>query len=392
MISTAKSIKNKDSFKDSYQYLKSMWPLGLSMFCIFIGMTSLWPALPFLALQFTDSPFELGLFIAALPLTGWFAALVFGRFSDRFNRKTVLLIVITCALIFHSSYYFANSLTSLLVIRLFHGIGGATLGCLQSLLVEKTPKQYKAIGLATLGIVFGCALIIGTLTTAVLISFDFPVQTIPLFGGMIMAVGSLIFAVFFHYEKPKTKNQKQTKESIAWASLWPYLGVFFLLNIGFTGIEGTFALWASQIFSLHAGNVGIILATSAFANILGHGFAGSLNKRMGSKKIALIGLLVLAFGTVHLISHYFIFMVYIGMALLGFGIGLFSPSQQNLISGIAGRSTGVVMGANQSFHQIARIIGPPLAGFMYQSIHTSMPFVLLGVITVSLTIYGIKKW
>lgn len=392
MTGKIKLKNNNTTFKESYTYIKSMWALWLSMFCIFVGMTSLWPALPFLVLQFGASPFELGLFIAALPLTGWVAAIIFGRLSDIYNRKTVLLVVISLALIFHSSYYFANSLFVLLLLRLFHGIGGATLGCLQSLLVETTPAKHKSTGLATLGIIFGFGLILGASTTAILVSYDISIKTIPLIGGSIMAVGSLIFAIFFKYKNSQVISHKKTKDKVHWQSLWPYLGVFFILGIGFTGIEGTFALWANQIFSLHAGNVGIILATSAFANILGHGFVGGLSKKIESKTIALIGLLVLALGTIQLISHNYIFMVYLGMGLLGFGMGLFLPSQQNLISSIAGKSTGTVMGTNQSLQQVARIIGPPLAGFIYQNLHTSAPFVLMGTIAICLTIYGIRNW
>ena len=68
-------------------------------------------------------------------------------------------------------------------------------------------------------------------------------------------------------------------------------------------------------------------------------------------------------------------LVVVSLAFLGFGMGLTHPSLQSLASrGAAPGRQGATMGVYQSAGSLARILGPPLAGFLYDAHGISVPF------------------
>jgi len=70
----------------------------------------------------------------------------------------------------------------------------------------------------------------------------------------------------------------------------------------------------------------------------------------------------------------------VAMTLLALGSGFIQPAINGTLSILAGsEEQGEVMGVNQSLSALARILGPPAGGYLYQSWSPSAPFVLAGV-------------
>ena len=70
-------------------------------------------------------------------------------------------------------------------------------------------------------------------------------------------------------------------------------------------------------------------------------------------------------------------------AVLAIGLGLIQPSLNSLISRRAGRDEqGQVLGVTQSVGSLARVIGPPLAGYLFAGLGRGSPF-LGGAVVVT---------
>jgi len=68
-------------------------------------------------------------------------------------------------------------------------------------------------------------------------------------------------------------------------------------------------------------------------------------------------------------------LVVAALAFLGLGMGLTHPSLQSLASrGAAPGRQGATMGVYQSAGSLARILGPPVAGFLYDAQGIAVPF------------------
>jgi DHA1 family tetracycline resistance protein-like MFS transporter len=74
-------------------------------------------------------------------------------------------------------------------------------------------------------------------------------------------------------------------------------------------------------------------------------------------------------------------------AALAIGLGLVQPALNSLISRRAGREEqGQVLGVTQSVGSLARVIGPPIAGYLFAGVGRGSPF-LGGAVVVALAFF-----
>src|SRR5271169_1350821 len=78
----------------------SMAPMGILFLIVFIDLLGFGfaiPVLPFYGELFNASPFTLGVLLATYSFAQLLMAPVWGRLSDRYGRKPILLISIACS-------------------------------------------------------------------------------------------------------------------------------------------------------------------------------------------------------------------------------------------------------------------------------------------------------
>jgi DHA1 family tetracycline resistance protein-like MFS transporter len=94
---------------------------------------------------------------------------------------------------------------------------------------------------------------------------------------------------------------------------------------------------------------------------------GKIVKRTGELPLIRVGLVLLALGLAPMASLRSHTLLLLALALLAIGYGLASPSIASLISKRTTRDKqGGVLGANQSAQSLARIVGPIVAGTIYE--------------------------
>lgn len=122
-------------------------------------------ALPLLAEQFTVSPAMLGLVSAAAPLGCIIGATIFGRFTDKLGRKTILLIDLMFFVVFAGLSALAWDIPSLIIFRFLLGIGiGADYPVSSTYITENMPSRLRGrmlvggFGFQALGMLAGALL------------------------------------------------------------------------------------------------------------------------------------------------------------------------------------------------------------------------------------------
>ena len=150
-------------------------------------------------------------------------------------------------------------------------------------------------------------------------------------------------------------------------------------------MEGIFALWALRQLDWGPEWVGYVFAYLGLVSaIMQGGLTRWLTKRHGEKRLLLCGLVLLAIGL--LIVPFCRDLAVLGgtFAVLAIGLGLSQPALNSLISRRAGGDEqGRVLGVTQSVGSLARVIGPPLAGYLFADLGQASPF-LWGASTVAI--------
>ena len=108
-------------------------------------------AAPRLAPALGLNPGQLGLFFSSSTFGLMFGALIGGRLSDYFGRKTVLLIAVAGFGLMSIATGYSSSFEMLLLTRFLTGIGlGGALPNLLALVAENTTPEHRGSAIATL--------------------------------------------------------------------------------------------------------------------------------------------------------------------------------------------------------------------------------------------------
>ncbi|MBI4196305.1 MAG: MFS transporter [Deltaproteobacteria bacterium] len=89
---------------------------------------SRFPVIPLYAQKLGLPPEAIGFVVAASTLTGMFGKFLAGGLSDALGRKALMVFACLIAAGLPGFYFFADSAGTLIILRLFHGLGTATMG------------------------------------------------------------------------------------------------------------------------------------------------------------------------------------------------------------------------------------------------------------------------
>jgi DHA1 family tetracycline resistance protein-like MFS transporter len=341
-----------------------------------VGFGIVLPLLPFYADRFGASGTQVGLLITVYSIAQFFLAPVWGRLSDRVGRRPILIFGLLGSAVSYVVFGYAASLTVLFVSRILAGIGGATVPVAQAYIADITPPEKRAGNLGLIGAAFGLGFIFGPALGGILAPIS---PHAPGLAAAALCFGNGILAFFFLPES-LTEEERETRAlgrtplsfsdfrfALQNKITAQILLLSFLFTMAFAAMQPTFPLFGSIRFGLDERHVGYLFAfLGTISAIVQGGLVRRLVPIMGETRLIklsgfpfIAGLLTIAFaGSVG--------MLLLGLALLAIGFGGTLPSIVSLLSRVAPpQLQGSVLGIGQSVGSLARIIGPTLAGVLY---------------------------
>ncbi len=299
-----------------------------------IGFGIVIPLLPFYGERFGASPFTVTVILAMYSLAQLFAAPLWGRLSDRWGRRPVLLVSLAGAVVAYLWMGVAYSLWVLFAARFLQGAMAGNIAVAQAYVADVTTPENRAKGMGMIGAAFGIGFIIG-----------------PALGGFL-AGGD-----------PAT-------------NLRGLILLSFLVIFAFAAMEVTFAMWARRQFAWGPLQVGYVFTfVGVISATMQGGLVGRLVKRHGEARLLTTGLAAILLGLLILPAATGVTLLLAATGLLAVGLGLTQPSLNSLISRRArSDEQGEVLGVNQSVGSFARIVGPWLAGILFEVFGRAAPF------------------
>lgn len=362
----------------------SLLTIFLVVFIDLVGFGIVIPILPYYAQAYGANAWELGWLMTTYSLMQFIVAPMWGQLSDRIGRRPVLLGSIFGTALSMVLLGFAPSLLWLFIARTFAGISAANISTASAYVVDVTSEEDRAKGMGMIGAAFGLGFIFGPAIGGVLSRYGY---STPMFAGAGLAFLNLIFAFFKLEEPPLTEEAraahrtkrfdlKNIRNVLSEPRTRLAIGLFFLLTFAVTQMEVTFAIYLKALFGLDAQHAGELLAIMGLIMVAMQGGAiGKLSKRYGEPKLITIGFLICTVALAGFGSVTTFAAVVVSLCFLGFGHGMLHPSLSSLASkGASPDRRGATMGVFQSAGSLARVLGPPAAGLLYDRLKPNAPF------------------
>jgi MFS transporter, DHA1 family, tetracycline resistance protein len=353
----------------------------------------------------------IGILMSSFSAMQFFFAPIWGRISDRVGRRPILLIGLAGSVVSYALFGVVSepevaggwlAIWLILATRIGAGISGANISTASAVIADCTPKEKRSHGMALIGAAFGIGFTFGPLIAWAGVEF-FPDRR----GGpgYIAAFLSLIALLVCYRKMPETLPPGGTQTRRSWIDMkglfdtlkTPTVGLlvfaFFLTVFGFANFEGTVSLLTKRVFEFSDQRNYLIFAYIGFVLMLTQGLIyRRLVKKLDEVKLMRIGItamflglgglaLLTAFADNPTVADYRLGALLLAMAVCVFGFAFLNPSLNGLISKRSDpHRQGEILGINQSFSALARILGPTV-GMVLFSVEAShvLPYTVAAV-------------
>ena len=359
--------------------LRRLWVLMATACVDMIGYMIVVPLLPFYATRFGATPALYGVLFACHPFAQLTTAPLWGRLSDRYGRRPMILAGLTVSIFAYAAFGLAETLWLLFAMRLLQGFGGGISGVVQAYVADSVPasERTKALGWLTAAIsgggMLGAAL--GSLVTPL-------GPQAPGFVAAGLCLTNVVSAFFFlpepapHDEPagtvvPARRTLRHSIAEVLRHPLAPVSSLVWIYTVGmmaFFALNGVFGLYLKDQFGVTQENIGYYFVYIAGASFLMRAlFLGPAVRRFGDVGVLRLGALSLIAGLAILPLLDRLPAVAIAVLSVPIGTALLFPSTTSLISRlVTRREAGQTLGVQQAFGGVSRMLGPLWAGAAYE--------------------------
>lgn len=363
------------------------------MFINMLGFGIVIPLLPFYAQSFHASPWQIALIFSAFPIGTFFGEPFWGRLSDRYGRKPLLLSTVCGTMCCYGALAFAPSVGIAFLIRLAGGAASGNGAVMQGFIADVTPPERRTRRLSWIGAAASLGLVVGPSIGGVFARTHVGPAgfRIPLLIAASMSATCLVALMLFIREPAVAERRLHPVAPSRFAALreatrHPVIGrlmlLTFLVGFSFTGIESTFGLWGEARFGWGPKQIGWCFAAAGAVSGLTQFFAtGPLSERFGEARVLAGGMALTVIGVSLQTQSTGLAMTTALMALTALGQSVSWPNVGALISRHADPARqGQILGLNNATGALARVAGPLSAGLAFAHVSHNAPFVMAAIV------------
>lgn len=378
---------------------KALIVIFLTVFIYLLGFGIVIPIIPTLSIQMGATAFQTGLLLSVYSLMQFIFSPLWGRFSDKYGRRPILLICLFGEIFSYLLFAQARSLEVLFIARIFSGFFGASISTASAYISDITPPQERSKGMALIGAAFGLGFLFGPAIGGGLTIWAEHLSTDTFFrtsfssywvAGLCLA--TFVFA-YFNLKETLKLNSNPEKRKNRFEEMLKYfktdtvgalIFVFFLASLAMSTMEATLVLYMKARFGWGLKEVSFGFAYVGVMIIITQGvLVRRLIPKFGEKQVLRFGLIFMAMGLCLIPIAQSLAVLALSQTLLALGIGFVNPSTLGSVSLlIDSNEQGAALGTTQGMASLGRIIGPILGGALFGSLSEGSPFFVAGLMTL----------
>lgn len=349
-----------------------------------IGFGIVIPILPYYAQSYGASAFGIGWLMTSYSLMQFIVAPIWGRLSDRHGRRPVLLLSMLGTSVALALCGMATTFPLLIAARVFAGICGANISTAYAYVSDVTSDKDRAKGMGLIGASFGIGFILGPAIGGILSKYGYGA---PLFAAAGLSFANLCLAVVVLKEPLRDSKERALRRTgrPGWAVAQQILSekktglpilLFFMTTLAVTQMEVVFGIFLKAKYSYGPQTAGVLLAVIGLVMaVIQGGLIGKLSRKFGEARLISAGSVLCSVGLIFFALAGQPTASVLALIILALGHGILHPSLSSLTSlGALPEQRGITMGVFHSASSLARVLGPPMAGWFYDRVQPAAPF------------------
>lgn len=370
---------------------KKMIILMINMFIAIGSFGIIIPILPAYLKSIGEGGTAAGLMIAIFAGAQLVVSPIAGKWTDQYGRRKMIISGLSGLALSMFVFYFSDSLIVLYTSRVIGGIGAALLiPAIFAYVADITSMDQRAKGNSYISAAMSLGIVIGPGVGGFLADFGLKV---PLLVSAIVGLVAVIFSTFVLKESMGTESSVSEEDSepmikkIGQSFTKPYfipLVIILVMSFGLMAYESVLGLFVDNQFGATPKDIAIMVTATGIVSVIVQLFAvDRLVARFGEASVLNIFLGVAAGGFLLSLVAPTYEMFFVVTTIIFLSTSILRPVLTTLISKLAGNEQGFAMGMNNAYMSIGNILGPLLAGLLYD-VHITYPFIL-GLIVLVIT-------
>ena len=320
---------------------------------------------------------------------------IWGAMSDRLGRRRILTITLAGNALSYLLWIFAAQFWVVVLTRLVSGMLAGNIAVASAAAADVTDEKERTKGMAVVGVAIGLGFVfgpvIGGLAAGVRFTYEAtggsfglnPFSVPAAIAAAMALLNYLLVARYFPETLPVGRRALADARrpsvfdlaTVRSAAVRRTSFANLVYQVAFTGMENTIVFLTLALFAYSPRDNAWLFLFNGACMIFAQGLARPLVKRLGQRKVVMLGMVVAAAAflwvaqippTLAADGDGSKTSFYLGLGLISFATGLILPSVSALVSLYSDASEqGRNLGILRSAGSLARVIGPFSAALLY---------------------------
>lgn len=374
---------------------KKIYILMINMFIAIASFGIVIPILPSYLESINQGGMAAGLMIAIFAGAQFLFSPIAGKWADQYGRRQMIIYGLLGLTISMFVFYLSNGIWVLYLSRVIGGIGAAMLiPAIFAYIADITTLDQRAKGTSLVSAAMSLGIVVGPGIGGFLADYSLK---LPFLVSALVSLAAVLFSVALLKEHdaidadPST-TMDMTQHEPMFAKIFrsvsmPYfipLVITLVMSFGLLAFESVIGLYLDNQFNSTAKDIAFMITATGVVSVIVQLFiVERIVRRFGEAAILIAFLGVAAAGFVMALFAGSYTMFFVVTLIIFLATSILRPVLNTLISKMAEGEVGFAMGMNNAYMSVGNVLGPLLAGALYD-VDISYPFIL-GLVMLMIT-------